>query len=208
MIAISAAARQTPAPAVVLDRIVASIGGIPIARSDVVREYRLETFLSSGRVPASAPSGAALQNAQSRLIDQRLLETELPAYNDHRAAAQRNAARRMAALRSRFDSPQLFQAALHELGMSESELSRRLERQDEILEMINERLRPSASVTPGEVGDYYRERLLPAYKGKGEAPPLPEVQSKIKEILVQKKMNQLLDKWLAHLRREHHVELL
>jgi hypothetical protein len=203
-------ARQTiAARAQVLDRVVASIGNSAITLSDVEREYRLEMLLSQGRVPAAPPDPAAFQQTQSKLIDQELLQQELSAYPVNSREIRRRATERLAELRKMFRNDDDFQAALHAVGMTPSELLRHLEEQQRILRMIDERLRPAAGVTQEEVEDYYRTTFLPEFKKQSRsAPPLTDVQDRIQEILIQKKIDQLLDEWLSELRKDHHVHMI
>jgi hypothetical protein len=194
----------------VLDRVVVSIENSVITQSDVEREYRLEMFLSQGRVPAAPPDPAAFQQTQSKLINQDLLQQELSAYPVNAKEIQRRAAERLSAVRRMFKSDADFQAALCAVGMSSRELLDHLEEQQRILRMIDERLRPAAGVTQEEIEDYYRTTFVPEFKKQSRsAPPsVADVQDKIQEILVQKKINQLLDEWLSELRKDHHVRII
>ena len=60
-----------------------------------------------------------------------------------------------------------------------------------------------------EIEAYYRETFLPEYarRGKGAPPALREVESQIREILVQKKIDDELSSWLKELRSTHKVKL-
>jgi hypothetical protein len=195
---------------VTLDRVVASVDGAPITESDVEAQYRLETFLATGHVLAQAADATAFARVQSEVIDQRLLEGELKAYRYNQDAVRRQAAERLAALRKKLPDESAFQAQLRKLGMNQHQLEASIEEQQKILEMIDQRLRPAASVSTQEIEDYYQNVLLPDYTRKGQvhAPSLDEVRRKVREILVQKKINQLLDQWLAELKRDHRVEVL
>ncbi len=202
--------RMIAARAEILDRVVASIGNTAITQSDVEREYRLEMFLSQGRVPATPPDPNALQQTQSKLIDQELLQQELSSYPVNSKEIQRQAAERLSAVRKMFKTNDDFQAALRAVGMSPSELLEHLEEQQRILRMIDERLRPAAGVTQEEIENYYRATFVPEFKKQSRSapPPVADVQDKIQEILVQRKINQLLDEWLSELRKDHHVRII
>ncbi|MGH9351739.1 MAG: SurA N-terminal domain-containing protein [Terriglobia bacterium] len=199
---------QDAAPTVTLNRVVASVGGVPLTQRDVEQEYQLETLLSTGKAPAALPAAPVMASVQSRLIDQKLLEQALSEYRFDQGAVDRQAAGRLADLRKKFKDEAAFRSALHTLGMNEQQLTGRLKEQDKILEMIDEQLRPSATVSAQEIESYYQKTLVPSYAGKGAPPALKDVQSEIREILVQKNINQLLDQWLAELKKDHPVELL
>lgn len=195
-------------PTVTLNRVVALVGGIPVTQRDVDQEHRLETFLSTGKVPLSPSSSAAMASAQSRLINQKLLEQALTQYRFDPNAVDRDAAGRMTALRKRFKDEAAFQSALRALDMTEPQLLAKLKEQSEILQMIDEQLRPSATVSAQDIENYYQKTLVPSYAGKGSPPALKDVRSEIREILTQKDINQLLDQWVAELKKDHPVEIL
>lgn len=204
-----------PAPALpsaetqTLDRVVATIGNVAITQSDVEREYALEMLIDKGRLPETPPDAPALGEARERLIDQKLLAQEALAQGPESPEVQTLAAARLVEIRKKFPSPGALDSDLKSLGMNEQELLQVLEEQERTLEMINQRLRPAASPDPSEVQTYYRESFLPEYakRGKGSPPPLPEVESQIREILTQQKIDQQLATWLKELRATHRVEV-
>lgn len=201
-------AGQDAVPTVTLNRVVASVGGIPVTQRDVEQEYKLETFLSTGKAPSAPPSSAAMAGARSRLINQKLLEQALAQYRFDPNAVDRDAAGRIADLRKKFKDEADFQSALRALGVTEPQLLAKLKEQSEILQMINEQLRPSATVSAQDIENYYQKTLVPSYAGKGLPPALKDVRGEIREILTQKDINQLLDQWLAELKKDHPVALL
>ncbi|MGH7869347.1 MAG: hypothetical protein ACREP9_17350, partial [Candidatus Dormibacteraceae bacterium] len=193
-----------------LDRVVASVGKTAITESDVLQEYRLEKFLDDGRVPVDLPGPQEMQKLRDRLIDQNLLEIE---EEDSTAATEVSAGesrQRLAKLEKKFPNEKAFEAALLPLGIKKQQLLGEIASQQRILHIVDERLRPAAVVDSADVQDYYQRTLLPqlARAGNRNPPPLPEVEAKIREILVQKRMNQLLTRWLSQLRSAQHVELL
>ena len=203
-------AGQTGSPTETLDRVIATASGVPFTQSDLIHEYRLESFLAGGRIPADPPDPAAQTSALARLINQKLMQGELGGYRFNDGAINLRARRRMAMLKNKFKNEEDFQAALRALGMNESQLMNRIEDQEKILEMIDMRLRPAATVDAKDIESYYHKTLLPGFarEGKGPTPSLAQTQGKIREILIQKKINQLLDEWLIELRRERQVEIL
>lgn len=206
---LAASARcQAVAPTVTLDRVVASIGNVPLTGQDVEQEYRLESFLATGKVPAQAPDAAGTASARTRLINQALLEQTMTQYSFDQSAVDRDAAATMAELRKKFTDQAAFDSALHALGMTSGQLLAKLKEHAEILQMIDGQLRPSAVVSAQEIETYYQKTLVPSYAGKSSPPALKDVRSEIREILVQQKINQLLDQWLAELKKEHPVIVL
>jgi len=67
-------------------------------------------------------------------------------------------------------------------------------------------LRPSIQIDQHAVETYYHDQLLPEMKKAGSrATPLPEVFGRIKDLLAEKKMNELLSGWLVSLRSGSHI---
>lgn len=203
------AAASARAQTITLDRVVATVNGVPLTAGDVTRECAVEALLN-GRTGTQDPSPAERSAALARLIDQKLLARELRNYRFDKKAESSRAEKQMAEISRRFKSERALVQALRSVGLNESQLLNRVEEQDEILEMIDRRLRPAAVVSPKDVADYYQEKFLPAYAHEhgGAPPPLAATESRIREILTQKKINALLENWLAELRKENNVRIL
>lgn len=190
----------------VLDRVVASIGNVAITQSDVDREYRLERFLD-GQWPPPAPDPKTLDKVRERLTYQKLLLEEETQDLSHDPALEKTAAEELDGVRKRFPSEQDFQSALHSLYMDEKQILTALIDQQRILRIIEARLRPAAAPATPEVESYYRDVFTPEYT-RTHGPPVPllkDVQGQIQEILVQKKIDELLAAWLEELRPSRRV---
>jgi hypothetical protein len=201
------AARQAVAPQrEVLDRILASIGDEAITRSDVEREYGIELLLE-GQAPGEIPDSATLRQTCERLVNQRLLalesSTSVAVPESLKAAALQD----LEGVRKRFPNSDAYQSALETLGTNEQELLGRLIEQRQILQTIDQRLRPTATAEAAEIETYYRETFVPEYLrgNRGPAPPLAEVENQIRELVVQKKIDQLLAQWLEELKTRRQV---
>jgi len=189
-----------------LDRVVASIGDVAITQSDVEREYRLERFLD-GQWPAPPPDRKTLEKVGERLTSQKLLLEEETQDLSRDAALEKTAAEELDAVRKRFASEQDYQSALHALHMDEKQILTTLVEQQRILRIVEQRLRPAAAPGSTDVKSYYRDVFTPEYtQTHGSAvPPLTEVQGQIQEILVQKRIDQLLASWLEELKPSRRV---
>jgi len=191
-----------------LDRVVASIGHVAITQLDLQEEYRFERFLQ-GQPPTGSPGPAIRKVVLSRLISQKLLAGQIGSANRESATSKETAKKTLNEVRKEFPSDQAYRSALHALGMTEPQVLKRLELYQRTLRMIDERLRSTAWPDPKEVEVYYKETFVPEY-AKGHStppPPLAEVQDKIQEILVQRKMNQLLANWLDRLKSSRRVTI-
>jgi hypothetical protein len=191
----------------VLDRVVASIGNVAITQSDVDREYRLERFLD-GQWPPPLPDPKTLDKVRERLTYQKLLLEEENQDLSHDPALENAAAEELDGVRKRFPSEQDFQSALHSLHMNEKQILTALIDQQRILRIIEDRLRPAAAPATLAVESYYRDVFTPEYtRTHGPpVPPLKDVQGQIREILVQKKIDELLTTWLEELRPSRRVQ--
>jgi len=190
----------------VLDRVVASIGNVAITQSDVEHEYRLERFLD-GQWPPPPHDSETLDRVRERVTYQKLLLEEETQDLSHAPALEKTAAEELDGVRKRFPSEQDFQSALHSLHMDEKQILTALIDQQRILRIIEERFRPAAAPATPEVESYYRDVFTPEYtRTHGPpAPPFKDVQGQIQEILVQKKIDELLATWLEELRPSRRV---
>jgi hypothetical protein len=187
---------------------VASIGNVAITQRDIEEEYHFERFLQ-GQAPVGSPDPLTRKLVLSRVISQKLLEEQMGKTGGETSASKEMAQKTLSGVRKEFSGDQAYRAALQELAMSEPQVLKRLVLYQRTLRMIEERLRPAAWPNPKEVETYYQQTFVPEY-AKGHStppPPLAKVQDQIQEILVQKKMNQLLANWLERLKSSSRVTI-
>lgn len=186
----------------------ASVGDQAITSQDVTNEYRFERFLD-GESPTGKPGEQERKVVLNRLISQVLLTDQMQRPGANTKNGAKDASETLKSVREKFSSQQAYDKALQSLGMTEQQVQKRLELYGRTLQMINNRLRPAALPDPNEVEDYYHKTFVPEYKKghSGSPPPLDSVRDQISEILVQKKMNELLDNWLARLKSAHRVTI-
>ena len=188
----------------IVDRVVANVNGHVLLQSDWEEEVFFEA-LSNGRDPDSFTSeerNAALQ----RLIDQELLREQVrpsqPAPPDQVAARVTEVRK----LNPECATDQGWHATLQRYGLTQTALEKRLSDQMQLMKLVEDRLRPSIQIDEHAVESYYHEQLLPEMKKAGSrAAPLTEVFGRIKDLLAEKKMNELLTGWLASLRSGSHI---
>jgi hypothetical protein len=69
------------------------------------------------------------------------------------------------------------------------------------MRQVEARLRPAVQIDPDSIESYYRDHFLPQLRNAGaQDVPLAQVSSKIREILTEKKVNELFSSWLQSLR--------
>jgi peptidyl-prolyl cis-trans isomerase SurA len=185
----------------VLDRIVATVNGHIILQSDWDEALRCQAF-EDGRSLEQLPSSEH-KAALDRLIDQELLREQMHSSDFQHASAQ-EVAQRMQDIRGQYPqaaTPEGWQAALSRGGLTEEELKQHVSQQLDLMRLVDARLRPNVSVDSKSIESYYNQQLLPQLRQSGaKEVPLAEVTPKIKELLTQQQMDQLLVAWLQNLR--------
>jgi hypothetical protein len=90
---------------------------------------------------------------------------------------------------------------LQRYGFSENELKSRVALEIDLMRLVDARLRPGVEIDSKVIESYYSQELLPQLRQSGAKDvSLAEVTPKIKELLIQRKVNQLLTAWLHTLR--------
>lgn len=195
MLAVAGSAVAGP----IVDRVVANVNGHVVLQSDWEQEIAFEA-LTNGRDPDSFTS-AEREAALNRLIDQELLREQVrpsqPAPADQVAARVAEVRK----LNPDCATEERWRATLQRYGLTQSSVEKRLGDEIRLMKLVEDRLRPSIQIDEHAVETYYRDELLPAMKQAGNrAAPLTDVVGRIKDLLAEKKMNELLTGWLASLR--------
>jgi hypothetical protein len=185
----------------VLDRIVATVNGHIILQSDWDDALRCQAF-EDGRSLDQLPP-AEHKAALDRLIDQELLREQMRS-SEFQHASEQEVAQRIDEIRRQYPkaaTAEGWQEVLSRNGLTEAELKQHVAQQLDLMRLVDARLRPNVSVDSKSIESYYNQQLLPQLLQSGEkAVPLAEVTPKIKELLTQQQMNELLLAWLQNLR--------
>jgi len=188
----------------IIDRVVSSVNGHVVLQSDWEQELAVEAF-SDARDPDSFTS-AERNSALDRLIDQELLREQL---RPSQPAPAQQVAARVAEVRKLHPdclTDKGWHARLQRYGLTQNALEKRLSDQIQLMKLVEDRLRPSIQIDQRAVETYYNDQLLPDMKRTGSrASPLTEVFGRIKDLLAEQKMNELLSGWLASLRSGSHI---
>ena len=185
----------------ILDRIVATVNNHIILQSEWQDAIRYEAFVAGrGLGQMQAGDGKA---ALDRLIDQELLREQMRSSGFPHADSE-EVEKRIQGIRKQYagtDSEAGWQAALARYGLTDSELKKRVALQVDLMGLVDARLRPNVVIDSKSIESYYNQELLPQLRRSGaQQVPLAEVTPKIKELLTQQKMNQMLVAWLQDLR--------
>jgi parvulin-like peptidyl-prolyl isomerase len=184
-----------------LDRIVATVNGRIILQSDWEDALRFEAFASNRSVDQLTSEDR--KGSLDRLIDQELLREQMRSA-DFQHATDEDLNGRIAEIRKQYPlaaTEQGWRAILTRYGLTENELRERISSELDALRLVDARLRPAINIDSKSIESYYNQELLPQLRHSGEkVVPLTDVSPKIKELLTQQKVNELLLAWLQNLR--------
>ena len=191
------------ARAEVVDRIVATAGKSIVTLSDVAQEQRMICFLNGG--PPSLSDPARIRDLASKLVDRILIRQEMEGgVFPSSPKSETDAA--MRATRQRFPTEDAYRAARQRCGLSEVELVRYLDLQNQVLDFIDFRVRPGLQVSSEQIQAYYDEQLVTAWKSNNEpVQPLEAVRDQIVALLTEAEINTRLDAWMKDLRAQAEI---
>lgn len=192
----------------VIDRIVATVNGHIILQSDWDEALRYESLLN-GR-PLTQFTDDDRRAVLDRLIDQELLSEQMKSASFQHASAE-EAAARVAEARKQYPEASTddgWKTVLSGLGLSEKDLVAHVQQQIDLMRLVDSHLRPAVQIDSKTIEAYYRDKFIPQLKEPIVAEvPSADVAARIRELLTQEKVNELLVSWLQSLRSESKVSL-
>ncbi|MGA2102875.1 MAG: SurA N-terminal domain-containing protein [Candidatus Sulfotelmatobacter sp.] len=192
----------------VIDRIVATVNGHIILQSDWNDALRYEAVLSAR--PLGQFSDEDRRAVLDRLIDQELLAEQMKSASFQHASqsdatAQVTEARKLYPEASSDDG---WQRLLDKFGLSEKALVVHVQEQMDLMRLVDAHLRPAVQIDSKSIEAYYRDKFVPQLRQSGaEDVPLADVSAKIRELLTEEKVSELMISWLQSLRSESKVSL-
>jgi peptidyl-prolyl cis-trans isomerase SurA len=192
----------------VIDRIVATVNGHIILQSDWDEAMCYESLLNGKAI--NQFSNEDRRAVLDRLIDQELLGEQMKsAYFQH--ASEAEAAARVAEARKAYPeaaTAEGWQSVLARFGLAERDVIAHVQQQIDLMRLVDARLRPAVQIDSKTIEAYYREKFVPQLKqsGAGDVPPA-DVAAKIRELLTEEKVNELMVSWLQSLRSESKVSV-
>ena len=190
----------------VIDGVIATINHRPVLQSDWDDAVRFEAFMQ--QKPLGSLTEADRVSALQRLIDRQLLEIQMSDPN-YLAPSREEVRANLAKLREQIPAAsdeQGWQKLIGAYGFSEREIETNVRYQMQMMNFIEVRLRPNVHVQPEEVEAYYRKQVVPDLEKVGaKVVTFQEVEPKIRELLVQQHMDELLDAWLHNLRQQSQI---
>jgi peptidyl-prolyl cis-trans isomerase SurA len=196
-----------PRPEVV-DRIVAIVNGRVILQSDWDEALCYEALVSNRTLDRFTDDDR--RAVLDRLIDQELLREQMKSA-DFRHATDAEVQARIADARKQYPqaaTDEGWRSFLASYHLSENDLFSRVRRQIDVMRLVDARLRPAVQIDSKSIEAYYRDQFVPKLKEAG-APEvsLAEVSPKIRELLTEQKVSEMLVSWLQTLRSEGDVRI-
>ncbi|HXM67950.1 MAG TPA: SurA N-terminal domain-containing protein [Candidatus Acidoferrum sp.] len=192
----------------VIDRIVATVNGQVILQSDWDEALCYEALLTNRNLNRFTDDDR--RAVLDRLIDQELLREQMKSA-DFRHATDEEVASRVAEARKLYPqaaSDEAWRGVLAQYHLIEKDVQEHVRQQIDVMRLIDARLRPTVQIDSKSIEAYYRDQFVPQLKEAGASEvPLAEVSAKIRELLTQEKVSELLVSWLQTLRSEGQVHV-
>jgi peptidyl-prolyl cis-trans isomerase SurA len=192
----------------VIDRIIATVNGHVILQSDWDEALCYEALLTNRTLAQFTDDDR--RAVLDRLIDQELLREQMKSA-DFPHATDAEVAARVADARKQYPqatSGDAWQALLAEYHLAERDLLAHVRQQIDVMRLVDARLRPAVEIDSKSIEEYYRDQFVPKLKQSGASEvPLAEVSAKIRELLTEQKVSELLVSWLQTLRSEGQVRI-
>jgi len=203
---------QEGSTATQLDTVVAVVNNQVILASDLSFEMRMYKLLPIGTREDATPVRALERLTTRALIVQQILQEDPQGME----VSQRDLETSLAELRQNLpgckerdcNSEPGWAAYLATLNLTPEPVSVYWTRRIAVLRFIEQRFRSGIRIAPEEIETYYRETLTPLYAKAADVPPLERISPRIQEILLQQKVNALLNDWLKSLKDQGQVEIL
>jgi peptidyl-prolyl cis-trans isomerase SurA len=196
------------ASAEVIDRIVATVNGRVILQSDWDEALCYEALLTNRSLADFTDDDR--RAALDRLIDQELLRAQMKSA-DFRHATDAEVAARISEARKQYPqavTDDAWRSLLARYHITEKDVFAHVERQIDVMRLVDARLRPAVQIDAKSIEAYYRDQFVPQLKQSGASDvPLAEVSAKIRELLTQEKVSEMLISWLQTLRSEGQVHI-
>jgi peptidyl-prolyl cis-trans isomerase SurA len=192
----------------VIDRIIATVNGRVILQSDWDEALCYEALLTNRSLTQF--NDGDRRAVLDRLIDQELLREQMKSA-DFLHASDSEVSARVAEARKQYPqaaSTDAWQSLLEQYHLTEKDLFAHVREQIDVMRLVDARLRPAVEIDSKSIEAYYRDQFVPKLKQAGaSAVPLAEVSTKIRELLTEQKVSELLVSWLQTLRSAGQVHI-
>jgi len=195
------------APAQVVDRMVAVVNRQVILESELDQAARVE-FLLQGK-PIASLTAADRAAVLDRLIERSLLDQQImnPGMLDPTPQELAAKVREVRAGIPTAATEGQWKALLTSYGLTQQDMEEQLTDQVRILRFIDLRFRGLVRVEKDAIDSYYQQTFLPEVRRRNAPEPkLEDVSDKIEQVLIEQRIDELLNNWLKTLRAQAHIE--
>lgn len=199
-------------PGDVLDRIDAIVNGQIILDSDVNEEHRFEVIQ-----PYPNTTGAPTRNQElERLVNRTLILQQAKVQTDE-TISDEQVQKEIDGLRKTLPACKEFDCAsdagwarfLASNGFTVEEFRARWKQRMQVLAFIQERFGAGTTVSGAQIREFYQNTMLPQYaKAHAKPAPLSAVEGRIRNVLEQEQVSNLLRDWLQSLRAQGSITVL
>ncbi|MFZ3330094.1 MAG: hypothetical protein WA197_05655 [Candidatus Acidiferrales bacterium] len=197
--------QTSPAPssdkgATLIDGVAARIEDDIITESEVQELAAFQKLVDGESKPR--------QELLRELIDQWMIRNEATATKYGQPSAA-EVDRAYAEFVKQFPSQEEFKKRCAAAGLTEAAVRRMVAQQLFLSRFIDYRFRPSAQVTDQQVEAYYKDEFAPQLKARNQpVPPLDDVDDTIREVLIQRAINERATKWLDDSRDALQIDIM
>jgi sulfur carrier protein ThiS len=190
----------------VIDGVVASVNRQPVLRSDWEEAAAFEAFMQQKPIAQLTEADRVL--ALRHLIDRQLLKAQMGDAK-YMQPSDETLRQDVAKLRDQVPSGTddiAWHRVLANYGLNEEIVKEHLRTEVQVMNFVEVRLRPDVHIQQDDVESYYQHQLLPDLQKNGGKPiPLAEVEPRIRELLTEQRIDEMLDAWLHNLRQQAEI---
>jgi hypothetical protein len=192
-------ASAQPPQAEILDGIVVRIEDDVITLSEV-RELAAYQQLLDGHSQTN-------DELRSELIEQWVVNSEATAAR-FPSPAETEVDREAGHVESSFANPGAYRQRLAAVGLTPDTVRRIIRRQIYLARYLDYKFRSSIQIDDEAIANYYRDHLMPELQAKGQpAPPLADVSVQIREVLIERGINDRTAAWFNETKPRLRIEL-
>jgi peptidyl-prolyl cis-trans isomerase SurA len=192
--------------AVIIDRILVTVGNQVITESELELGVRMTAFMNQEPIDFSIENR---RHAVERLIEQKLVMKELE-FSKFPAPTIDEVAPRLDNVVKRLfeDNQAAYRAALEKYGITEEQLRRYLHWQMTFFRFVDFRFRPGIQVSEADIEDYFKTKVLPLAQraNPGKTISIDDYRDRIERILAAQREDTELQAWLKDTRGRTKIE--
>ena len=201
-----------PEPGEMVDRVVAKVNGEIVLDSDVNEEKRFEVIQPYPNTAGEPTRDQEIERLVNRdlILQQAKIQTEINV-SDEDVQSQITGLRKTLPACKQFgcETDAGWNRFLASHGFGAAEFQHRWRQRMEVLAFINARFGVGTTVSGAQVREFYQNTMLPQYtKAHVKPAPLASVEGRIRDILQQQQVSNLLRDWLQSLRAQGSITVL